>query len=1394
MKNVFEFIRKRLRLFVLAWVVLMVITFCVRLAQGPIRVDGIRPIIESRFAAQLPHTHTAIKHLDLVWFADARAVGFRFEDLIITDRNNRIIARAGKMETALAADSLLLLHMAPARLTAEDFFVAASVSREGRYDLGFDAHGTPGSASGLDRFFYDLTGPERLGEPVSFTRQVLLKNGELRFTQEGAPLDWTAHVQTIDFTKLRGKLTANADLVVKSEGLAGRVASLKASATGTVGLKKALISANLRGLYPSHVFPSVGATKVLAGVNAPLDGLARVDYSKKKGFEGAWLDLAAGQGRIDAGDLHQTFDGARVRARYTSSDHTAIFQTFQLRSHLFDGDLSGKVQMLPHDDRLKRYLTLNFDFSGARVTGRLADDFAPQTLTNARFKGNYIPRQRRLHYDRVSGLLNGAPLESQGTLFTNDQGQLGADLTARIKGRFTKEEVFAFWPQDLSAGTRKMLIERIVGGDFANANFVLKAPPGHFEHDALVNSDLRLDFDFDNLELEIESRLHHALGLRGHGILMGDSFAMDVGAGRLDNVQLSKGRLSVPAFHDHRSHAHIELDSTAEVPDIIEAIDPVTNNQLQPHGLNRERLSGTAVSHVVIDFPTFEEITERNFGLTFQAKVSHAAFKQAALGWDMTDGTLQVNGDLLANNLVVAGPAQLGPYAGDVTYQTQMNPKTQVVDFKGHFNAAQFGGSPKVPVAIKGHFTIANRAGQGRVDSDIFHGNVTWSGDTTGAEERPTRMTVEGAIRSDGMEDQGLPIFEHLPRDLPTRITLARSGDIWSGELDAEAIGGDIAYVQGARPRLVYKSTITPEDAEKLGYGALPVFSVPRRLTVNISLDGVSKTALLRLDNINATLGWQEIPGTDEVKRRVDMRLTPDDWYALGLPRNFFKPQPLTDVSAIWQQTDTLLTGQVLLLDQTIDFDMPLHRRGDPSPISLPNTSIPYEIQVRGQATPRLLGALGYTHDPLRVGGNSDVVFSLYNTPGQPAAVLNVDATQAQLGVKATDWNKPVGETATLAFSFDDQGGSAKGLNVSRIYGEGPRISIDGRAAFSPKGDLQFADFSKVYLKDFIDIAYRFYAIPDQGGRNVLSITGQQLDLRPWLDNSQPQAIEPVTPNQAVAALAQGTPPAMGQPTRFVVNVDRLRMVPGPAFRQLSLDLNWDGRNGWDGTGSAATADGSPVTLISKSKGAYSLFSLQSMNLGNAIETATGNTTIKGGQGAIEGVYADGNADALISGRNVRVQQIPALAQLLTVASLQGLSDTMSGDGILFSEFALPVRYRGQSLFIKDGYVKGPALGINIWGTTNLDTKRLDFTGTLIPAYSINSIFGDVKSNGLGLVGIKYNLRGTYKTPQVEVNPLSIVLPGFMKVWFNGQRVDPYPALNLPPYKDDLDALRGKKK
>ena len=79
-------------------------------------------------------------------------------------------------------------------MAAEDFFVAVSVSPEGRYELGYLAKGRPEAITGLGKLFLELTGPARRGWSASFLRDLDLKRGQLSLRQSDGSVSWTGDV------------------------------------------------------------------------------------------------------------------------------------------------------------------------------------------------------------------------------------------------------------------------------------------------------------------------------------------------------------------------------------------------------------------------------------------------------------------------------------------------------------------------------------------------------------------------------------------------------------------------------------------------------------------------------------------------------------------------------------------------------------------------------------------------------------------------------------------------------------------------------------------------------------------------------------------------------------------------------------------------------------------------------------------------------------------------------------------------------------------------------------------------------------------------------------------------------------------------------------------------
>ena len=137
---------------------------------------------------------------------------------------------------------------------------------------------------------------------------------------------------------------------------------------------------------------------------------------------------------------------------------------------------------------------------------------------------------------------------------------------------------------------------------------------------------------------------------------------------------------------------------------------------------------------------------------------------------------------------------------------------------------------------------------------------------------------------------------------------------------------------------------------------------------------------------------------------------------------------------------------------------------------------------------------------------------------------------------------------------------------------------------------------------------------------------------------------------------------------------------------------------------------------------------------------------------------------------NFKVSKVPALAKLLTLASLQGIADTLSGEGIRFDSFEMRSNSEGNVLTIEDALAMGPAVSILLDGYVDKG-KIVSLRGTLVPATKLNSIIasipivGDIlvgKKIGDGVVGVSFKMKGPPKSIKTTVNPIKTLTPRFI--------------------------------
>jgi uncharacterized protein YhdP len=103
-----------------------------------------------------------------------------------------------------------------------------------------------------------------------------------------------------------------------------------------------------------------------------------------------------------------------------------------------------------------------------------------------------------------------------------------------------------------------------------------------------------------------------------------------------------------------------------------------------------------------------------------------------------------------------------------------------------------------------------------------------------------------------------------------------------------------------------------------------------------------------------------------------------------------------------------------------------------------------------------------------------------------------------------------------------------------------------------------------------------------------------------------------------------------------------------------------------------------------------------------------------------------------------------------------------------------PFRLTDDSLAIDDARAFSSSLGLTVKGQINLDEQVIDMQGTIVPAYFFNSLLGHIPlvgklfspERGGGVFAASYTVRGALDDPQVSVNPLAALTPGFLRGLF----------------------------
>jgi len=131
---------------------------------------------------------------------------------------------------------------------------------------------------------------------------------------------------------------------------------------------------------------------------------------------------------------------------------------------------------------------------------------------------------------------------------------------------------------------------------------------------------------------------------------------------------------------------------------------------------------------------------------------------------------------------------------------------------------------------------------------------------------------------------------------------------------------------------------------------------------------------------------------------------------------------------------------------------------------------------------------------------------------------------------------------------------------------------------------------------------------------------------------------------------------------------------------------------------------------------------------------------------------------------------MPALTKLLSLASLQGIADLATGQGIRFNEFEMFFDNTKKLITINEIYALGPAISILMEGYVEKN-NLVSLRGTLVPATTINKtiakipLLGEILVGdkvGEGVFGVSFKIKGPPDELDTRVNPIKTLTPRFI--------------------------------
>lgn len=423
----------------------------------------------------------------------------------------------------------------------------------------------------------------------------------------------------------------------------------------------------------------------------------------------------------------------------------------------------------------------------------------------------------------------------------------------------------------------------------------------------------------------------------------------------------------------------------------------------------------------------------------------------------------------------------------------------------------------------------------------------------------------------------------------------------------------------------------------------------------------------------------------------------------------------------------------------------------------------------------------------------SAVLTAALGRSGDGSVQAAVNLAEARLALTPLEWAKAAGRPAALYATVDLR--NMRPTTVTNLDLQTASLTAKGQATFAPSGTalrslaLSELAYGRTALRDVS------VTLPGATTGARIAMGAGTLDATPWLEDDdagrdpEAGAAGAATLRVPLQISARGLARVYTSADGYLEQVDLGLVRSARGWEKIEVsgrvpEAFWRASPAGGEAAAAAAATATRRKTVRVSFGPVDsdakTLSVTAEDMGAVLRALDVLDTVVGGRlsvsGRSGGPLPGATLTARIEANDYVLVRAPAMAKLLTVASLTGLNDLLKGQGIRFQRLTGDITLKKGVLRTDLVRAYGPALGLTAKGSIDFNADLFDLEGTIVPAYTVNRILGEIPllgplltgGEGEGLFAATYRLTGPLSNPTASVNPLAALAPGFLRSLFSG--------------------------